>query len=129
MNRYAWSAALPIAVVVLTGLVAASPALAWRDNYVHSPTGNLVCHYNGYGRISCGRLNDGLTLSVDRYGARRLANGTVYRWRSGHALPYGTSARSFDSGPRVTIRSTASGLTVRVGGHGFFINRVRSYKW
>jgi hypothetical protein len=119
------------AVVALVALAFASAAGAtWYSNDWRSPTGNILCHYNpATSAVACGTLNDGFTVSVGAWSGRGhvIYANTVYRYRGGPVLPYGTNWRA----GQIRCNSQFAGMTCRSNttGHGFFINRTDYRVW
>lgn len=92
---------------------------------VRSQTGNLFCKATRH-RISCESRASGVRYSLSAYGFARRGYAT-YRGRGSYTLRYN---RSYRAGRNFRIRSNASGFTVtNRSGHGFFVERHRSYRF
>ncbi|MCK9248111.1 MAG: hypothetical protein M0P31_03940 [Solirubrobacteraceae bacterium] len=107
------------------GALAPTQADAAASVTVRSQTGNLFCKASQL-RISCESRASGVRYSLSPYGTARRGNAT-YRGRGSYTLRYN---RSYRAGRNFRIRSNASGFTVtNRSGHGFFIERYRSYRF
>lgn len=133
VGRFRWLIALATIVVALAVAAPAGAAGWWIGNVFQSPTGNLVCHYNSYNQLACGRLNDGRTWAITTWGqAFPRPRGLVYRWTPNHVLEYGETwtAPPRARQPLLKVRSSYNGLRVTTRfGHGFFLNRVTYHAW
>ena len=114
-----------VCVLVVAALAVASSAAAWKSSSFRTPSGNILCDHFGSG-LSCGTLNDGYTITLYRYGRTAANIDSVYSFRGGPVLAYGTRWTA----PNFRCDSTFDGLRcTNATGHGFFLNRDLVRRW
>jgi hypothetical protein len=114
-----------IIAVIAVALIVAAPAAAWTSNTWESPTGNIVCHFNGYHTIQCGTRDTGWVATVSASAATSAQYGLTQSLarRYGPILEYGESVTA-DGGRLQCLSTVTSMRCVNASGSGFWIART-----